>query len=70
MQKKKSIGLKSEKKTLHVQHIFSYISLPLFYTASTYVKLPSCTFYGGKVLYIPTFHFFFFAAAHFNLAGR
>ena len=50
---KKSIGLKSEKKTLHaVQHIFLYISLPLFCsTTSTYVKLPSCTFYGGKIVY-------------------
>ena len=49
---KKSIGLKSEKKTLHVQHIFLYISLPLFCsTTSTYVKLPSCTFYGGNIVY-------------------
>ena len=42
---KKSIGLKSEKKSLHVQHIFLYISLPLFWTTSKYVKRPSCTFY-------------------------
>ena len=35
------------------------ISLPLFCTTSTYAKLPSCTFYGGKVVHVPTFHFFF-----------
>ena len=66
---KKSIGLKSEKKSLHVQHIFLYISLPLFCTTSKYVKRPSCTFYGEKIVYVPTFHFCF-TAAHFNLAGR
>ena len=45
-QKKKSIGLKSEiKPTLHVQHIFLYISLPLFFTTSTYPKLP--------IVYVP-----------------
>ena len=60
-----------EKKSLHVQHIFLCIFLPLFCTTSTYVKLPSCTLYGGKVVYIPsTFQFFLFATAHFNLAGR
>ena len=41
---------KSEKKTLHLQHIFLCISLPLFCTTSTYVKLPSCRFYEGKVV--------------------
>ena len=61
---KKSIGLKSEKKSLHVQHIFLYISLSLFCTTSTYVKRPSCTFYGEKTVYVPTFHFCF-TAAHF-----
>ena len=35
---------------MHLQHIFLCISLPLFCTTSTYVKLPSCTFYGGKVV--------------------
>ena len=67
--KKKKIGLKSEKKSLHVEHIFLYISLSLFCTTSTYVKRPSCTFYGEKIVYVPTFHFCF-TAAHFNLAGR
>ena len=67
--KKKSIGLKSEKKSLHVQHIFLYISLSLFCTTLTYVKRPSCTFYGEKIVYFPTFHFCF-ATAHFNLPGR
>ena len=52
---KKSIGLKSKKKaTLHVQHIFLHISLPLFFTTSTYLKLPICMFYGGKIVYVPT----------------
>ena len=45
-----------------MQHIFLCISLPLFCTTSTYVKLPSCTFYGGKVVYVPsTCQFFFFS---------
>ena len=44
-----------------MQHIFLCISLPLFCTTSTYVKLPSCKFYGGKVVYVPsTCQFFFF----------
>ena len=53
----KSIGLKSEKKnpTLHMEHIFLYISLPaLFFTTSTYMKLPISMFYGGKIVYVPT----------------
>ena len=74
---KKINRAEERKNTLHaVQHIFLYISLPLFCrTTSTYVKLPSCTFYGGKIVYrevcyyVP-FFFFFFTAAHFNLAGR
>ena len=72
---KKINRAEERKKTLHaVQHIFLYISLPLFCSmTSTYVKLSSCTFYGGKIVYrevcsyVP---FFFFTAAHFNLAGR
>ena len=74
---KKINRAEERKNTLHaVQHIFLYISLPLFCrTTSTCVKLPSCTFYGGKIVYrevcyyVP-FFFFFFTAAHFNLAGR
>ena len=75
---KKINRAEERKNTLHaVQHIFLYISLPLFCrTTSTYVKLPSCTFYRGKIVYrevcyyVPFFFFFFFTAAHFNLAGR
>ena len=66
MQKKEKVWVgggefKSEKKTLDVQHIFLCISLPLFCTTSTYVKLPSCTFYGGKVVYVPSTCKFFFS---------
>ena len=50
---KKINRAEERKKTLHaVQHIFLYISLPLFCSmTSTYVKLSSCTFYGGKIVY-------------------
>ena len=69
--KKKSIGLKSQKIFTRAAHFFLYISLSLFCTTSTHVKLTSCTLYGGKVVCVPTFHFFFFfTASHFNLAGR
>ena len=33
-----------------MQHIFLYISLPLFFTTSAYLKLPICMFYGGKTV--------------------
>ena len=33
--KKTTIGLISKKATLHVQHTFLYISLPLFCTTAT-----------------------------------
>ena len=33
---KTTIGLISKKATLHVQHTFLYISLPLFYTTTTW----------------------------------
>ena len=54
---------KSEQKLCTCSTFFLCISLPLFCTTSTYVKLPSCTFYGGKVVYVPStcqFFFFFF----------
>ena len=54
MQKRNQNGLLAEK-TLQALHI----SLPLFCTTSTCVKLPSWTSYGGKVVYVPTFHYFF-----------
>ena len=56
---KTTIGLISKKATLHVQHTFLYISLPLFCTTTTwnFQKLPSYTFYGGNVVRVPV-HFF------------
>ena len=52
---KKSVGLISKKTTLHVQHTFLYISLPLFCTTTTwnFQKLPSYTVYGGNVVCVP-----------------
>ena len=51
-QPKKSVGLIGKKPTLHVQHPFLYISLPVFCTTTTwnFQKLPSYTFYGGNVV--------------------
>ena len=54
-------ALISKKATLHVQHTFLYISLPLFCTTTTwnFQKLLSYTFYGGnvaRVLAHPFFH--------------
>ena len=42
-----------------MQHIFLHISWPLFCTTSTYVKLPSCTFYGEKNRICSDVPFFF-----------
>ena len=65
---KTTIGLISKKATLHVQHTFLYISLPLFCTTTTwnFQKLLSYTFYGGNVVRVLVH--FFFTAAHFHLA--
>ena len=65
---KTTIGLISKKATLHEQHIFLYISLPLFCTTTTwnFHKLLSYTFYGGNVARVLAH--FFFTAAHFHLA--
>ena len=51
-----TIGLISKKATLHVQHTFLYISLPLFCTTTTwnFQKL----FYGGNVVRVLV-HFYF-----------
>ena len=56
---KTAIRLISKKATLHVQHSFLYISLPLFSTTTTwnFQKLLSYTFYGGNVVRVPV-HFF------------
>ena len=55
----RTIGLIRKKATLHVQHNFLYISLPLFCTTATwnFQKLLSYTFYGGNVVRVPV-HFF------------
>ena len=55
--KKKSIGLKSEKKSLHVQHIFLYISLQLFFTTSTFLAANICHF---LIATLNCFYVFFF----------
>ena len=59
----------AKKATLHVQHTFLYISLPLFCTTTTwnFQKLLSYTFYGGNVVRVLVH--FFFTAAHFHLAS-
>ena len=43
-----------KKTTLHVQHTFLYISLPLFCTTTTwnFQKRPSYMFYGGNIVRI------------------
>ena len=65
---KTTVGLISKKATLHVQHTFLYISLPLFCTTSTwnFQKLLSYTFYGGNVARFLVHPFF--TAAHFYFA--
>ena len=64
---KTTIGLISKKTTLHVQHTFLYISLPLFCTTTTwnFHKLLSYTLYGGNVVRVLAH--FFCIAAHFHL---
>ena len=63
-----TIGLISKTATLHVQHTFLYISLPLFCTSTTwnFQKLLSYTFYGGNVVRVIVHCFF--TATHFRLA--
>ena len=63
---KTTIGLISKKATLHVQHTFLYISLPLFCMTTTwnFQKPLSYTFYGGNVCVLVHFSF---TAAHFHL---
>ena len=65
---KTTIGLLSKRATLHVQHTFLYISLPLFCTTTTwnFPKLLSYTFWGGNV--VPILVHVFFTATHFHLA--
>ena len=65
---KTTIGLISKKATLHVQHTFLCISLPLFCTITTwnFQKLLNYTFYEGNVVRFLVH--FFFTAAHFHLA--
>ena len=67
---KTTIGLISKKATLHVQHTFLYISLPLFCTTVTwnFQKIPSYTFYGGNVGRVLVHSFF--TVAHFHPGGR
>ena len=64
---KTTIGLITQKATLHVQHIFLYISLQLFCTNTTWnlLKLLSQTFYWGNVVRFLVH--FFLTAAHFHL---
>ena len=65
---KTTIDLIGKKATLHVQHTFLYIFLPLFCTTTTwnFHKLLSYTLYGGNVVRVLAH--FFFPAAHFHLA--
>ena len=68
---KTSIGLISKKATLHVQHIFLCISLPLFCeTRETwnFQKLLSYTFYGGLVVRVLV-HFCFSLPLIFTLVA-
>ena len=65
---KTTIDLIGKKATLHVQHTFLYIFLPLFCTTTTwnFHKLLSYTLYGGY--FVRVLAHFFFTAAHFHLA--
>ena len=65
---KKSVDLISKKHLCTCSTLFSYISLPLFYTTTTwnFHKLLSYTLYGGNVVRVLAH--FFFTAAHFHLA--
>ena len=70
-----TIGLISKKITLHVQHTFLYISLPLLLHDYN-VKLSTYTFHGGNVvcsrkkLLLVFLYGFFFTPTHFHLTGR
>ena len=68
-QQRKKVYL-AKQKTLHVQHTFFYISMPLFCMTTTwnFQKLPGYTFYGGNVVCGPVY--FSFAPAPFYLGGR
>ena len=59
---KTTIGLISKNTSLHVQHLFLYISLPLFCN----VKLPSYAFYGGNVVRVFFSFTFFFCCRSFS----
>ena len=56
--RKKSVDLISKKHLCTCSTLFSYISLPLFYTTTTlnFQKLPSYKFYRGNVVRVPV-HF-------------
>ena len=58
----------SKSNFVRAAHFFSYISLPLFCTTTTwnFQKLLKYTFYGGNVVCVPVH--LFFTAAHFHLA--
>ena len=63
---KTTIGLISKKATLHVQHTFLYISLPLFCTTTTWNFKKLRHMFGGNVVRVLVH--LFFTAAHFHLA--
>ena len=65
---KTAIGLISQKETLHVQHTFLYISLPLFCTPTMWnvQKFLCYTFFGGNVERV-LIHFFFSLLLIFTL---
>ena len=63
---KTTIGLISKKATLHVQHTFLYISLPLFCTTTTWNFKKLRHVFGGNVVRVLVY--LFFTAAHFHLA--
>ena len=66
---KTTIGLISKKSNFaRAAHFFLYISLPLFFTTTTwnFKKLLSHTFYGGNVVGVLVH--FFFTAAYFHLS--
>ena len=67
---KTTICLISKKATLHVQHTFLYISLPLFCTTITrnFQKLPGYKFYRGNVVRVLVH--IFSTVAHFRPGGR
>ena len=67
---KTTICLISKTATLHVQHTFLYISLPLFCTTITrnFQKLPGYTFYRGNVVRVLVH--IFSTVAHFRPGGR